>query len=199
MSLIFVVLYVLSCITKLWGSFYVLMLGRLLGGISTSLLFSVFEAWMVSEHYSRGFPSELLAETFSWATFGNGIVAILSGIMANSVVDMTDSYVAPFMLAIVFLVSGGVLVQLTWTENYGKKDTGAVKITAGSMTESLRSGMRTVLADPSIFAVGSIVALFEGSMYTFVFMWGPVLEESFQDRLPFGWIFAAFMVCIMIG
>jgi MFS transporter, MFS domain-containing protein family, molybdate-anion transporter len=29
---------------------YALMIGRILGGLSTSLLFSAFESWMVSEH-----------------------------------------------------------------------------------------------------------------------------------------------------
>lgn len=29
---------------------YALMVGRILGGLSTSLLFSAFESWMVSEH-----------------------------------------------------------------------------------------------------------------------------------------------------
>ena len=51
MAIMFGVLYGLSCITKLWGNFYVLLLGRLLGGVSTSLLFSVFESWMVYEHH----------------------------------------------------------------------------------------------------------------------------------------------------
>lgn len=32
----------------------VLLLGRVLGGISTSLLFSAFESWMVSEHRKKG-------------------------------------------------------------------------------------------------------------------------------------------------
>lgn len=32
----------------------VLLLGRVLGGISTSLLFSAFESWMVSEHRKQG-------------------------------------------------------------------------------------------------------------------------------------------------
>ena len=41
--------------------------------------------------------------------------------------------------------------------------------------------------------------MFEGSMYTFVFMWGPVLEKGASEEIPFGVIFAAFMVCIMIG
>lgn len=31
-----------------------LLVGRVLGGISTSLLFSAFESWMVTEHRARG-------------------------------------------------------------------------------------------------------------------------------------------------
>ena len=36
-------------------------MGRLLSGIATSLLFSVFEAWMVSEHHKRGFSGLYIA------------------------------------------------------------------------------------------------------------------------------------------
>lgn len=76
MCMAFAVIYIVSCLTKLSSNFSVLMLGRLTGGVSTSLLFSVFEAWMVSHHYSRGFHQDLLSTTFAWATFGNGLVAI---------------------------------------------------------------------------------------------------------------------------
>lgn len=48
MSIAFGILYSLSCMTKLSRSYSILMLGRLLAGISTSLLFSVFESWMIS-------------------------------------------------------------------------------------------------------------------------------------------------------
>ena len=53
-SILFCIVYAASCLTKLSPSLSILMFGRLLGGIATSLLFSVFEAWMVSEHFSRG-------------------------------------------------------------------------------------------------------------------------------------------------
>lgn len=36
----------------------------------------------------------------------------------------------------------------------------------------------TFITDVSILSVGSIVSLFESSMYTFVFLWGPVLEQE---------------------
>jgi len=36
--------------------FGVLLFGRILGGISTNLLFSAFESWMTTEHRKKGFP-----------------------------------------------------------------------------------------------------------------------------------------------
>ncbi len=54
LALAFCVFYGLACVTKLFNSYAILMLGRLLSGVATSLLFSVFEAWMVSEHKVSG-------------------------------------------------------------------------------------------------------------------------------------------------
>ncbi len=45
-------------------------LGRLLGGVATSLLFSAFESWLVAEHTKRGFPEQLLGEM--WVKGGEG-------------------------------------------------------------------------------------------------------------------------------
>jgi MFS transporter, MFS domain-containing protein family, molybdate-anion transporter len=54
LALAFCVIYSISCLTKLSPNFWVLILGRLLAGIATSLLFSVFEAWLVCEHGKLG-------------------------------------------------------------------------------------------------------------------------------------------------
>ena len=66
--------------------------------------------------------------------------------------------------------------------------------------------------DSRIAALGLAQSCFEGSMYTFVFMWTPALKteeeaiaeeknlqlgETTSDYL--GTIFAVFMVCVMIG
>jgi hypothetical protein len=37
-------------VTKHWNNYDVLLLGRILGGVATSLLFTAFESWLVSEH-----------------------------------------------------------------------------------------------------------------------------------------------------
>lgn len=49
-SVTYCISYILSCITKHSPQYKVLMLGRILGGIATSLLFSAFESWLVAEH-----------------------------------------------------------------------------------------------------------------------------------------------------
>ena len=53
LTLVFCVLYAVCCFIKFTKHFWVLLGGRLLGGISTSLLFSVFESWYVNEHVNQ--------------------------------------------------------------------------------------------------------------------------------------------------
>jgi hypothetical protein len=69
--LLYAVIYSASCVTKLFQIYWVLMLGRCLSGIATSLLYSSFESWMIREHSRRGFAPELLHATFSYAIIGN--------------------------------------------------------------------------------------------------------------------------------
>ena len=81
--IIFCVLEIIINLMEHVPSMPLLLVGRVLGGISTSLLFTAFESWMVSEHRKRGFPESLLASTFSIASWGNGFVAILAGFFAQ--------------------------------------------------------------------------------------------------------------------
>jgi MFS family permease len=88
-ALLYVVLYTLSCFTKHSPDYGVLMLGRLLGGIATSLLFSAFESWIVAEHFSKGLDEKWLGDTFSKAVFvGNGLMAILAGESALELIPL---------------------------------------------------------------------------------------------------------------
>ncbi|TPX68724.1 hypothetical protein SpCBS45565_g02881 [Spizellomyces sp. 'palustris'] len=192
--LMFCVIYAASCFTKLSSNFMTLLLGRVLGGIATSLLFSVFEAWMVSEHHSRGFREALLSDTFSWSTFLNGLVAILSGILGNFLSDKWG-VVAPFMGSIFFLCLAFFVVQATWKENYGSGKPGANKSSISEAVKSIWHGV-------DILAVGVMQCFFESAMYTFVFLWQPVLTakaSGYGAQVPYGIVFAAFMVSIMLG
>jgi len=188
--MIYVVLYIISCATKHSGSFFVLMLGRLTGGIATSILFSAFESWMVSEHFKRGYSEEWLGHTFYLQVFGNGIIAILSGLVASQVKSFFGTMTAPFDTAIVLLVIGGVIIFYTWTENYGNSSV--------DVKQSFVEGFSTLTNDFKVAALGLAQSMFESAMYIFVFMWTPTLDRSISN-LNHGLVFACFMVAVMIG
>ncbi|XP_050385624.1 uncharacterized protein LOC126802114 [Argentina anserina] len=186
--------YILSCITKHSPHYNVLMLGRILGGIATSLLFSAFESWLVAEHNKRGFEPQWLSVTFSKAIFlGNGVVAILAGLLGNTLVDsLALGPVAPFDAASCFLTIGMFVILFTWTENYGDASESKDLLT------QFRGAAVAIASDEKIALLGAIQSLFEGSMYTFVFLWTPALSPNDED-IPHGFIFATFMLSSMLG
>eukprot|EP01102_Stenamoeba_stenopodia_P004296 TRINITY_DN14619_c0_g1_i1.p1 TRINITY_DN14619_c0_g1~~TRINITY_DN14619_c0_g1_i1.p1 ORF type:complete len:428 (+),score=55.30 TRINITY_DN14619_c0_g1_i1:161-1444(+) len=186
------VLYGISCITKHFNSFQVLMFGRVLGGIATSILYSAFESWLVYQHNKNGFPGELLSRIFSLAVLGNGIVAIASGVAAYYIKEAWGM-VAPFDASLTLLIIGSLVILITWPENYGDATT--------DMSTSFKKAWNTLLNDRKIILLGLIQSLFEGAMFTFVFMWTPAMQPEDGDpiELPHGLIFATFMVCVMLG
>jgi predicted MFS family arabinose efflux permease len=203
MCVMYCVCYICACCTKLVPEYWTLMLGRFLSGVSTSLLFSVFESWMVCEHFKQGYDSSLLNDTFAFATFGNGMVAVIAGLIANTAAQMFG-FVAPFVVAIVPLSVVAVTVFSSWPENYGNQQQ--------SMLSSLSKGFDLVRNDSRIAALGLGQSCFEGAMYTFVFMWTPALKSQAESDVEqgggangettssyLGLIFAVFMVCVMIG
>ncbi|KAK0400232.1 hypothetical protein QR680_003414 [Steinernema hermaphroditum] len=169
---LYAILYGLSCVTKHFGQFEVLLLGRLLGGIATSILFSAFESWVVFEHNKRGFNDQQLSSIFTYASLGNSVVAIVAGVAAQFVANLFG-FVAPFDLSLTVLALMAVVLVFTWPENY----------------------------DPKVLCVGLVQSLFEGAMYTFVLEWTPALTESAGqgESIPHGYIFASFMLAVMIG
>ncbi|XP_056851560.1 uncharacterized protein LOC130500645, partial [Raphanus sativus] len=186
--------YILSCITKHSPQYKVLMVGRVLGGIATSLLFSSFESWLVAEHNKRGFEQQWLSITFSKAVFfGNGLVAIIAGLFGNLLVhSFSLGPVAPFDAAACFLAIGMAVILSSWSENYGDPSDNKDLIT------QFRGAAVAIASDEKIALLGAIQSLFEGSMYTFVFLWTPALSPN-DEEIPHGFIFATFMLASMLG
>lgn len=204
------ILYGLACVTKHFNNFSILMVGRLLGGIATSILYSAFESWLIHEHHRRGFESSLLGNIFSHAVIGNSVVAIGSGLVAQKAADFFG-YVAPFDASLTFLAIMCVVIFATWVENYGDE--------TASAFHSFGSAFNSIRSDYKILCLGVIQSLFEGSMYTFVLEWTPALSpaepqtqspgsivksttaaaDSSRNSIPHGYIFAGFMVAVMIG
>ncbi|CAM8924947.1 unnamed protein product [Rhodiola kirilowii] len=186
--------YILSCVTKHSPQYKVLMVGRILGGIATSLLFSAFESWLVAEHNKRGFEQQWLSMTFSKAIFlGNGLIAIIAGLFGNFLVDtLALGPVAPFDAALCILAVGMAVILSSWSENYGDPSDNKDLLT------QFKGAAVAIASDEKIALLGAIQSLFEGSMYTFVFLWTPALSPN-DEEIPHGFIFATFMLSSMLG
>jgi len=115
--LVYVALELLINSLEHFNHMSLLLVGRVLGGVSTSLLFSAFEAWMVTEHRRRGFPEEWIGLTFGRCAVWNGATAIVAGVAAQWAADWLGD-IGPFKLAMALTALAGVLM-LAWEENYG--------------------------------------------------------------------------------
>ncbi|KAE9120898.1 hypothetical protein PF010_g7326 [Phytophthora fragariae] len=174
----------------------VLLLGRVLGGISTSLFFSAFESWMVTEHRARGFSESLLEKTFALGSEINGVVAVLAGLVAQVAADEFGD-IGPFRAAIVVTAIAAAFV-LPWSENYGSLPQAAGKDAQKKSASENNKSSSSLCA--GAYALGFCYSLFEGAMYVFVFLWYPTLESVVPDGVvPSGLVFSSFMLCIAIG
>lgn len=142
--------------------FIVLLIGRLLGGISTSILFSSFESWMICEHFSRGYSEKWLDYTLYIQSFGNGITAIVAGILGYLTKIVFNSFTAPFNLALLLLIMNSIFIKKYWNENFGNSNF--------NHFANFITAFQTLKKDVKIIYLGISQSFFEAAMYCFVFM-----------------------------
>merc|ERR1719321_194386 len=149
--------YIISCCTKHWKVYSVLMFGRITSGIATSILFSSFECWLVSEHSRRNqFSDGLLGYMFGLMFTGMYCVAIGSGLAAQYVADSVPfapisagsniymgGYCGPFDMAIICLCIGMGLIATLWEENYGSDQS----INSSGIVENLTTAGQLLMRD----------------------------------------------------
>ncbi|KAI9246382.1 hypothetical protein BY458DRAFT_446791 [Sporodiniella umbellata] len=176
---------VFALVFRLFSIYSLLLLSHILSGLSTALLYTVFESWYISEHTSRGYLSKWKDRTFGLCTFLNGVSAIMAGVISNIAVNVW-SYRAPYVAAIVMLCITFVIVSGTWTENYGAPQT------------VIRSFL-TVLQEYYSHYVRT--NFFECSMYIFVLLYTPALKLTSKKTVvaSLGYLFSTMMLAVMIG
>lgn len=195
------------------------MVGRILGGIATSLLFSIFDSWLIKAHSKANLEKKYISKSFSMAAYGNSIVAILAGLVANQVASMNHiqllttedtgghpffyvgGYLNPFDLSLFALIVCGCLALFFWEENFGDQN----QTTSFNCCGDMKRAYDTTMRNREILLCGVVSSIFESSMYVFVFMWTPAMTKltdpdgKGESELPFGLIFSTFMVCCMTG
>lgn len=157
----FCITYSLSCLSTLFPVALYLFVGRALGGISTSILYSAFESWMVSEFGKRGLAEKgaSLSRLFGLVTSTNSLVAIASGVVSEWLVTITGTRTAPFMASIACLMMALVIMLSTWSENYGEEHKIDVK---SPLSHPRPSALKTIFRDKKVMSLGLTSCVFEG-------------------------------------
>ena len=203
LAMLYCVAYGAACVLKHCNDLTCLLIGRVLGGVSTSLLLSVFDSWMCSEHRTRRFDDALLPSTYSMQVSLNSTVAIAAGLVAEVAagampmvhvggVIHLGGYITPFDVSACVLMLTLVLIWSLWGENHG---TPARAPTA----PTVRDTVFDICRSPRLLSVCLISSFYEAAMYIFVFKWSPTLIAASVGSIEFGMIFAAFMSACMFG
>jgi len=117
-----------------------------------------------------------LGKSFSSAQYGNSIIAIHAGQIANRAANhaefkptsedsgfYTGGYLGPFDISMLTLIVCGLLAMSLWDENYGKSleddDDSSKK---SSATGALKTAFSATIRSPDILSCGIISSLFEG-------------------------------------
>lgn len=109
-----------SCLTALLSrDLRLLFLGRVLGGVSTVLLATAFETWMLAESRRLGFAgSAELSSILGEMSVAGGLVAVACGVIAEVSVNLFDSEKAPFVASVVCLVLAASLITGQWVNTF---------------------------------------------------------------------------------
>ena len=196
--------YTASCVTKHFNVFWILILGRVLGGIATSALFSAFESWLVGEATKRGLAQTSLDAVFSNMYFANGLMAILMGMLAEFAAGIramsqkddfaVGGYLAPFYLSLTLCLLAALIIGRAWGENKPEVSNPA----NGRYFEQIFYAFRVLMGDRLLMLLMMVSSLIEASMYAFIFEWTPALTTEGRSP-PLGIIFSCFMLAYMIG
>ena len=91
----------------------------------------------------RGYDEDWLGGIFSSAVFvGNGVMAIMSGLVAHTLVEgMALGPVAPFDAAHAVLLLGGIVILATWSENFGEEEGKEIR---GSLLGQIWAALRAI-------------------------------------------------------
>lgn len=117
--------YIVTCFCTFINWLPVNFMGRVFGGISTSILFSCFDSWLVSAAQTAGVSSPDLSAIFGSATMINGLVAAAVGVFSNGLVAKTHTFTSPFAASAVCLGVAWMMIGSMWSENYGSRNESA--------------------------------------------------------------------------
>jgi len=182
-----------------------LIASRMIGGVTTNLLSSVFETWLDTEYRRRGYNKEEYELLMRDSVVISNLAAIASGYVAHELAERMGP-VGPFKGAVTCTTIAFAVVAVVWTENYGSEDPDSK-----SVVSYLREAMKTFRSDSKVLRVGIVQGLTTSSIQIFIFLWSPVVREFAHNSMKgtlgldragepaYGLIFGGFMTAGVLG
>lgn len=163
LCLLYPIALVSSCMCILYNDLSYLVLGRIFGGISTSLLYSVFETWMMSEYTAQSkfflgfkflltsiiflfntlfedYPTNRLNKYLSHNALLNSLVAIVAGLISNGLFHSFGTAKSPFILAMIPSILAFGIIFRTWKENVIVKKNNRPSLNINTFWKTITSG-----------------------------------------------------------
>ncbi|KAF2971786.1 hypothetical protein GQX73_g1788 [Xylaria multiplex] len=191
LCMVYCVSYALSCFLTIVPVTPLLFLGRILGGVSTTILLNVFDSWMVTNFREKKLIENGcdLSRTYAATSVVNSLAAILSGLVGEVLVWATGTRKSPFFVSVVLLWVNLQMIWSQWGENFG------ISASSKPTQDTTRRRLWSILKTPSILALTFASTMFEGSMNLFVFYWVPTLSslKKSAGELPYGVIYSSFL------
>lgn len=189
-------LYSISMFSILFGGHYeMILLGRIVYGVASSLHHTSFESYAVHEHSSLGFPEDWLGHTFSLLTHCMALMAALSGILGQ-IAASTGQLGCPALCCALFAVSAAYMV-ITW-----EKDLNSPRFMLSSFIYNMNSTISAVRSNKQILLLLTISSLCEASMLVFTFYWAPwmsALASEEDERISYEVLFSCLIMSSMLG
>lgn len=193
-----------------------LVVSRMVGGITTNLLSTVFEAWLDTEYRKRGLPEEKYEIIMRDSVIVSNLAAIASGYLAHV---LAEGYgpVGPFKGAVSCTTLALVVVACLWTENYGKEEDSEQQqekqqqlLKDKKISEYVAETVTVFRNDSKVLRVGIIQGFTVGCLQIFIFLWSPTLAEFAKTSSSpyaldsagepaYGLIFGAYMAAGVLG
>ena len=174
----------------------VLFVGRAVFGLASALHHSSFEAYVVQEHGSLGFPEEWLSQTFAATTHLMSLLAFLAGLLGQTTAAAGDAPAVIVVCAAVFLAAA-VYISGSWTA-----DISSSRFLFGAFVSNLSQTLGASRRNRFLAYFLAVSALAETALTVFSYFWAQLLSSVVSDeraRLPFALIFSAYVCASMVG
>lgn len=190
-----------------------LIVSRVVGGITTNLLSTVFETWLDTEYRNRGFAKEEYETLMRDSVVVSNLAAIASGYLAHILAESFGN-TGPFEGAVTCTAVAFAVIFFLWNENYGKigqDDGDGEESKSKSPLAQLNETLTFIRSDSRVLRVCITQGLTLGSLHIFIFLWSPLLKTfaagckgslwglDSQGEPAYGLIFGAFMAAGVLG